>query len=684
MSWVIGVDVGGTFTDFFAMENETGRIIFHKTPSTPTNPARAILDGAVEMCAANNFSSTEVTRFGHGTTVATNALIERKGGRVGLITTKGFRDVLEIGRQVRPKQYSLQDDYPAPLVPRSLRFELNERVGPNGQTYTRPSDKEIEAVVRRAVESDINSCAICFLFSFLNPETEQRVSATFEKIAPNMPISISSEVQPEFREYERLSTTVLNAYLLSIMSRYMKTLESEFLHHFPNATIGVNQSSGGLMSVARARRFPVRTALSGPAAGVVGATYVAKQCAQDKMITLDMGGTSADVALIRNYRADVSFDRSIEDFPVRLPMIDINSVGAGGGSVAWFDRDGLMKVGPESAGSVPGPACYSRGGTSPTVSDANLILGRLSEDGLLGGEMPLNLAAARAAMAPVADRLGFSLERTAHGVISIVTANMVRAIRGISIERGLDPREFSLLAFGGAGPVQATDVARDLRMNKIIVPFAPGILCAQGLVVADQSESFVRTVRISLNQSSARAEITNHLSDLTEEGDKWLTSETVPSEASCFAEVSCDMRYKGQNYELSIPILVGDGNNEIDIAVMIRDFSKSHIQNYGYSNADDPVEVINIRRVVKIQFDRPGGIVYQGGLSKTETRSSRAIFFEYDTPVVSEIYLRDELTAGDVLKGPAVVEQLDATTLIFPGDRALVDDALNLVMELRY
>ncbi len=437
------------------------------------------------------------------------------------------------------------------------------------------------------------------------------------------------------------------------------------------------------MSVFQARRFPIRTALSGPAAGVVGATYSAKLSTQENVITLDMGGTSADVALIRNYRADVSFNRSIEDFPVRLPMIDINSVGAGGGSVAWFDRDGLMKVGPESAGSVPGPACYSRGGELPTVSDANLILGRLSEKGLLGGKMPLDLGAAKAAMTPVADRLGFSLERTSHGVISIVTANMVRAIRGISVERGLDPREFSLLSFGGAGPVQAADVARGLRMKEVIVPYAPGILCAQGLVVADQSESFVRTVRISLNQSSAYEEITNHLSELTKEGDKWLMSEAIPPGASCFAEVSCDMRYKGQNYELSVPILIDDGKNEIDVAVMIQDFSNSHIQNYGYSNADDPVEVINIRRIVKIQFERPEGIVYQGQLSKNKTRASRPIFFEYDVSVNSKIYLRDELTTGDVIEGPAVIEQLDATTLIFPGDCALVDDVLNLVIKLR-
>ncbi|MBM86370.1 MAG: methylhydantoinase [Rhodospirillaceae bacterium] len=681
MSWLIGVDVGGTFTDFCALEQTSGKMIFHKIPSTPANPARAILDGAVAMCDANGISAEHVIRLGHGTTVATNALIQRKGGRVGLITTKGFRDVLEIGRQVRPKQYSLQEDYPAPLVPRARRFELNERVGSMGQVHIRPSDDEIEDVVRKVVETGVDACAIGLLFSFLNPECEQRVAETFSRIAPRVPLSLSSKVQPEFREYERLSTTVLNAYLLSVMSQYMQTLENEFSTRFPNASIGVNQSSGGLMSVSRARRFPVRTALSGPAAGVVGASYFAKLSGRRSVITLDMGGTSADVALIRDYRADVSFERSIEDFPVRLPSIDINSVGAGGGSVAWFDRDDLMKVGPESAGSVPGPACYDLGGEKPTVSDANLVLGRLSRRGLLGGKMPLNLRAAQNALAPIADQLGFSLERAAHGIISIVTANMVRAIRGISVERGLDPRDFSLVAFGGAGPLQARDVARGLGMREIVVPLAPGILCAQGLVVADQSENFVRTIRIKLDRPGAGEVMVENTAELLARARAWLSSEDISTRTSHSLELSCDMRYVGQNYELSVELLESDWLN-LDINRLTKKFFETHQKNYGYFNENDPVEVINLRLSAKARHEVPERISTNDPQHHEAEEDSRPIFFDHDAPVDSAIHYRETLKVGDIITGPAVIEQMDATTLIFPGDRGRIDEALNLNLEV--
>jgi len=680
MGWVIGVDVGGTFTDFFALEEDSGRMIFHKTPSTPDNPARAIVDGAVEMCAANGIPAATVTRLGHGTTVATNTLIQRKGGRVALITTRGFRDVLEIGRQIRPQQYSLQEDYPAPLVPRALRFELAERVGPGGEMLERPSDQAIAAVVDQVVRSGVDACAVCFLFAFLNPESEKRVAAAFAAAAPKLPLSLSAEVQPEFREYERLSTTVLNAYLLSVMSTYMRTLETEFAERFPNAAIGVNQSSGGLMSVARARRFPVRTALSGPAAGVVGAAHCARLGARRNVVTLDMGGTSADVALIRDYRADLSFERAIEDFPVRLPAIDISSVGAGGGSIAWFDRDGLMKVGPESAGSVPGPACYGRGGTRPTVSDANLLLGRLSPDGLLGGAMRLDPAAARAALLPVAERLGLTLERTAHGILAIVTANMVRAIRGISVERGLDPRGFTLLAFGGAGPLHAAEVARGLGIREILVPFAPGILCAQGLVVADHSEGFVRTVRIRLDAPAAAAELGRHLAALRQEAEAWLAAENAGG-APRSIEVAFDMRHVGQNYELSVSSPADDGADPAADAVRAG-FLEQHRVSYGFCNETDPVEVVNIRLVAKLPRGLPGRLVPELPRGETGAVGERPIYFRHDAPVPSAVHHRHRLRAGDTIAGPAVIEQLDATTLIHPGDHARVDDALNLIIEV--
>ena len=682
MAWRVGVDVGGTFTDFFALDEPSGTVVVHKVPSTPANPAAAIVEGTAELLRRAGVPATELAGLSHGTTVATNALIQRKGGRVALITTQGFRDVIEIGRQIRPRLYDLQEDYPAPLVPRARRFELKERVVASGDMLVRPSESDIEEVVREVLASGAEACAVCLLFSFLNPENERRVAEALARAAPDMPVSISCEVQPEFREYERFSTTVLNAYLLSVMSHYLRTLEEEIGRSYPNASVGVNQSSGGLMSVARARRFPVRTALSGPAAGVVGAIHSARLSDRPNMITLDMGGTSADVALIRGYEAGLSFERSIEDFPVRLPMIDINSVGAGGGSIAWFEKDGLLKVGPESAGSVPGPACYARGGSRPTVSDANLVLERLSTKGLLGGGMPLDRELAESVLRPLADRLGFTLERAAHGVISIAVSNMVRAIRAISVERGLDARGFSLLAFGGAGPLHAAEVARGLGLREIIIPFSPGILCAQGLVVSDLTENFVRTTRVRLDRPNAADEIRRHATALLDDAEAWLAGEGLAQAQGSSTDLSLDTRYVGQNFELSIPLSYSRGG-DIDVEQLRQAFMAAHEQSYGYYNARDPVEIVNIRAIARARRADPDRARPAADeTSAAADEESRHVYFGYDAAVETRVYNRASLRAGDVVRGPAIVEQLDATTVIFPGDVARVDPSLNILIKV--
>ncbi|MDQ3561065.1 MAG: hydantoinase/oxoprolinase family protein, partial [Pseudomonadota bacterium] len=494
-SWIIGVDVGGTFTDLFAFDRASGAFALHKTSSTPDNPARAILTGIQELVEKTEIDFDQISMVAHGTTVATNALIQRKGGAVAMVTTENFRDLIEIGRQVRPKLYDLKADFPQPLARREHRFEVRERVGPAGEVIQPLDEGSVTAAVAAVRESGAKSCAVGFLFSYLNGEHERRVGEALRAALPGMWVSLSSEVQPEFREYERFSTTVLNAYLQPLLANYMTTLQRELSAIAPAARIGINQSSGGLMSVERAKSFPIRTALSGPAAGAMGAAHVAAMAGRTDAITLDMGGTSADVALIRGLKTKLSFARDVAGFPVRLPMVDINTVGAGGGSVAWFDRDGLLKVGPLSAGAAPGPACYGRGGEEATVTDANLVLGRLSTRGLLGGAMPLDAEAARRAVGRLAEKLGFTTERTAQGILDIVTANMVRAIRAISVERGHDPRDFVLMPFGGAGPLHANACARSLGIREIAVPYAPGILCAEGLLVADLSESWVRSQR---------------------------------------------------------------------------------------------------------------------------------------------------------------------------------------------
>jgi len=433
------------------------------------------------------------------------------------------------------------------------------------------------------------------------------------------------------------------------------------------------------MSVERARHVPIRTALSGPAAGAVGAIHMARLSGLPDVISLDMGGTSADVALIRDYTAGTTFNKWIEGYPARLASLDINAVGAGGGSIAWFDRDGLMKVGPQSAGAQPGPACYGRGGTEATVTDANLVLGRLSPRGLLGGGMALDESLARKAIAPLAERLGFSVERTAHGMLGIVVANMVRAIRAVSVERGHDPRAFALLPFGGAGPLHATDVAKSLGIRRCLVPFAPGILCAQGLIVSDLRETFVRTAVTSLDEKR-RDEVRTRIGELKTQADAWFDAEHV-ERSNRSTDIVLDTRYVGQNFELAIGLGSADplpGADEIK-----QRFFAEHERAYGFHNPADPVEIVNFRLIAVGKLRQPAsrpGEPRQSG--KAEPASRRKVWFEADKAEDTPVYDRATLMPGDMIAGPAVIEQLDSTTLLFPGDRANVDPYLNLIVEI--
>ncbi len=684
MGWTIGVDVGGTFTDFFAANNESGEFYVGKTPSTPVNPAEAILSGLVTLCEQYNIPVTEIDRLSHGTTVGTNALIQRSGSRVALITTRGFKDLLEIGRQTRPHMYDLQRDFPAPLVDRVDRIELDERVDAAGDVVRAPSNDAVVAAVEQVIASGAAACAVGFLFAFRNPAHEQLVKAVLRDRAPDIAISLSSEVQPEFREYERLSTTVLNAYLQPVLAEYMEALEQGVVRQAPKATLGINQSSGGLMSPERARQLPVRTALSGPAAGAVGAAHIARQTGRQNIITLDMGGTSADVALIRNYKVDLAFDRDVAGFPIRLPCVDIETVGAGGGSIAWFDRDGLMKVGPISAGADPGPACYGRGGERPTVTDANLLLGRLSSRGLLDGDMALDPDLARAAYQPLADRLGFTTERTAHGTLGIVVANMVRTIRTISVERGHDPRDFVLMPFGGAGPLHARDVALSLGMHEMIIPAAPGIVCAQGLLVSDLKEDFVSSQRLGLD-SAGIATLTRTLSDLLQRATEWFENEKAPPGGRNL-ELVVDARYVGQNFELAVPVA---GGRELAAADLPNSeqlhtaFCAAHETAYGYASPEDAVEIVNIRLSATARLHK------EERRSTSETtdaapvpRGHRAVHFDADTAIAANVYARSDLQSGQTIDGPAIIEQLDATTPIHPGDSAQVTLDGHLVIKI--
>jgi len=672
MGWTVGVDVGGTFTDFYAANDTTGAVHVGKTPSTPANPAEAIISGLVALCEQYNIPIASIERLSHGTTVGTNSLIQRIGGRIALITTRGFRDLLEIGRQTRPHMFDLYMDHPPALVEREHRFELNERVDAAGKVVREPNNDDIVAAVDAVIASGAEACAVGFLFAFLNPDHEEKVAEVLRERAPNIAISLSSEIQPEFREYERLSTTVLNAYLQPVMGKYLHTLEQGVAAHAPGAALGINQSSGGLMSPQRARELPVRTALSGPAAGAVGAAYAARQTGRNKVITLDMGGTSADVAMIRDFRVDLTFDRNVAGFPIRLPCVDVETVGAGGGSIAWFDRDELLKAGPISAGADPGPACYALGGKQPTVTDANLLLGRLSSRGLLDGDMELDLGLSREAYKPLAEKLGFTLERTAQGLLGIVVANMVRTIRIISVERGHDPRDFVLMPFGGAGPLHARDVAISLGIQEMLVPAAPGIVCAQGLIVSDLKEDFVASRRFDLDDAG-REELATSFTDLLMRAKQWFEDEKTPVDGRRL-ELSFDARYVGQNFELFVPIANGPSLSLDDLpdsAQMHASFCTAHETAYGYASAEDPIEIVNIRLSVYARLHKD--IETPTSMDQhfeQQPREIRPVYFTAEVAVETPVYARADLYPGHCITGPAIIEQLDTTTPVYPEDRA--------------
>jgi N-methylhydantoinase A len=673
MSATLGVDVGGTFTDFFLMDEASGATRSYKIASTPDDPSRAILQGLRALAPEGSLAV-----LAHGTTVATNALIERRGGEVALVTTAGFKDLLEIGRQTRPKIYDLKADHPEPLVPRERRFEVAERIGPAGEVIVDLAEAEITRVTAEVKNSGAQSVAVCFLFSFLNSEHERRVGEALRTALPGVDVSLSCEVQPEFREYERLSTTVLNAFLQPVVGRYMTRLQAAVEHHAPGARIGICQSSGGLMSIGRAGEMPIRTALSGPAAGVVGAVAAGARSSRRDLITFDMGGTSTDVCLVRDGKPEKAFGRSVAGFPVRLPSIDIHTVGAGGGSIAHIGRDGLLRVGPMSTGADPGPACYGKGGPEPTVSDANLMLGRLPEE-LIGGGMRLDPCLAEKAIAPLAAKLGLSLRETALGIVRIVNANMMRAIRAVSIERGHDPRSFTLLPFGGAGALHAVEIARELGICRVLVPAAPGILCAQGVAVADLEESFVATCRVTLDGDLAP--VAAAFARLLGAARQWHRRERRAGLEE-YQDSVIDMRYVGQNFELAIGLPPGEG---LPPSGWLRSaFLAAHQRKYGHHDSAAPIEIVNVRLSARKARARPRTPNFAPARSPSaaSSRRTRPVWFTADRPTETTFIDRGVLVPGTALEGPFVITQFDATTLVPSGSRLLVAECGSLQIEV--
>ncbi|HEX2174154.1 MAG TPA: hydantoinase/oxoprolinase family protein, partial [Dehalococcoidia bacterium] len=580
----IGVDVGGTFTDL-VLYDEAGRTLATaKTPTTPDDPSRGILAGLETL----GVDLRQVTRFVHGTTIATNTVLEEKGATVSLLTTRGHRDAIEVGRGDRPILYNIRAPKFVPLVPRRRRHETDERTLYDG-TVLRPVDPaSVDEFAERARADGSTAVAVGFLHSYANPANERAAADRLADLLPGVPISLSSEVLPEFREYERFSTTVLNAYVAPVVDRYLERLEAGLRERGCRAELGVMTSSGGIVTADRARRLPVNLLLSGPAGGVAAAQFRAGQAGQGDVITYDMGGTSTDVCLIQAGQPAMTAEAKIGGRPNRTLQIEIHSIGSGGGSIAWIDAGRILNVGPQSAGAEPGPACYGRGGTEPTVTDANLLLGRIEAGRRLGGAIALQAEPARAAVGRLADVFGLGLEEAAEGILRIAVAQMVSAIKAVSIQRGHDPRDFALLAYGGAGPMHANLIAAELEMPRVIIPLAPGNFSALGVLAADLRHNYVETL-LSPTRETSPETVRTALARLTDRGRQQLTADGVRPEDARF-ELSVGLRYRGQLFEIDAPVAPG----LTDLGPVERAFYALHESRYGHS-VDAETEIVNVR-----------------------------------------------------------------------------------------
>jgi N-methylhydantoinase A len=663
----IAIDTGGTFTDCIWIDPSTRRLHMLKVFSTPADPSQAIVE-AVKRIATDK----ELVLL-HGTTVGTNTLLERKGARTALVTTAGFEDVLEIGRQARPKLYDFFFDRVEPLVGKNSRFGINERTASDGTILTTPTSEDLKALADEVTGCHPQAIAISLLFSFANPQHELAVAKKLKAL--KVPLSISHQILPEFREYERTSTIVINAYLQPVIERYLENLESRARGITKKTRIFVMQSSGGIASLATAAREPVRTVLSGPAGGVVGAAALARVSGFRRMITFDMGGTSTDVSLVEG-KISTAADAHIAGLPISVPMLDIHTVGAGGGSLARFDAAGVLRVGPESAGADPGPICYGRG-TRPTVTDANLLLGRLAPKNFLGGDFPLDLARTRALTQEWLKKNSSSLtlEKFAAGVIRVVNSTMEKAIRVVSIERGRDPRDYALVAFGGAGGLHACALAEALSIPRVIVPACPGALSAYGILASDVVKDYSRTILRRVSGKIAHDQLTREFAALEKQAAQEFKNETW--EGKPHFTRSIDLRYRGQGYELNLPFTK---NLRID-------FEREHERRYGYAHRNRGIELVTLRLRATVPSPKLEIATEHAGAAAPASRAERSSTAPPQAAVVfdrqklkTNIYWRGQLLRGKKYPGPAVITEYSATTVIPPGKYFYLDHARNLIV----
>lgn len=681
MAWRIGVDSGGTFTDVCLFDDTSGEVVIWKVSSTPDDPSRGITQGVSEGLERVSAQAEEVSFLGHGTTVATNALIQGRGVKTGLITTEGFRDLLEIGRQKRPDLYDLQADKPETLVTRDLRIGVRERLHPDGSVEEALDEDAFREAVLELKGQGVQSLAVSFLYSFLNDAHERRAAEIIAEEFPEAFTAISSDIAPEFREYERLSTTVVNAYLGPVMQTYVRALKQKLSDIGLRVAPQLTQSNGGVIAFDTAAEKPVRTVLSGPSTGVVAAQAIGRMTGIDNLITFDMGGTSSDVALLARGECRIVNEAVVHGYPLKVPMLDIHTVGAGGGSIAYVDNGGLLKVGPRSAGANPGPACYGLGNKEPTVTDANVVLQTQNPEYLLNGRMKIDRSLSVTAIQALADQLGMEMLETANGILDIVIANMAKAIRVISVQRGHDPRDYTLVAFGGAGPVQAARLARELGMNRILIPRTPGVLCAMGLLMTDLRSDFSATSLMRLDEATPDA-VASIYNDLQSRADAWFDAEGIATDARLL-NLSVDVRYAGQNYEISVAVPQGSITAATFDAIR-NGFLDAHRQLYGFIAQHEPMQLVTFRAAA-------GGIVQkadfkpqplEGTDASAAITGSRPVWMlEAGDFVDTRLYDRALLKAGNVVEGPAIIDQMDTTTVVPPSMTATVDPYLNLIME---
>ena len=676
----VAIDIGGTFTDFVSLDEDSGKILLEKAPTTPHNFA----EGVINTIERSSTDPREYRQFVHGTTVVINALTERKGAKVALITTKGFRDVLEIQRANRPDMYNLFYQKPKPFVPRRFRFEVRERVNFRGEILQPLVEEDVVKAVEACKAAGIEAIAVCYIHAYANPTHERRTREIIEELLPGIPVTLSHEITQEWREYERTNTTVMNAYVQPAAALYLSTLDHELTARGLTSTKYAMQSNGGTATFSRAQRVPIHLVESGPVGGVIGAGVIARAIGEDSVITFDMGGTTAKVSLIDRGQLKINTDYHIEKtatwagYPLKIPVVDIVEVGAGGGSIAWIDTGGALHVGPKSAGADPGPACYGLGGTEPTVTDANLLTGRLNPDYFLGGQMHLDVARAEAAIRKVAEPFGLTPIEAAMGIIRLANANMRAALERVSIERGYDPRDFTLVAYGGAGGLHGATLARELRMKKVIIPRAPGQFSAWGMLMTNLRHDFIRTHVMPCAEEKIE-EIAQVFSALQGDAERQFQEEGFPLE-KVWIERFLDLRYKGQEHTVRTPVPEGaleQGNLELVIAK----FHELHERAYSF-RLDDPVEIVNFHVVGWGEVEKPElkPLERAGHDMDRAFKGERQVYFEELGMVPSKIYERDLIPPGEPISGPAIIEEPACTTVVCPDQQVVVDERGYLII----